>query len=195
MTYKQHPQYKTKSPRIQAKTDAMILECPEEGANRASLIEKVKEAGFDFLIEIGAWEIRDEKVYRATPKPDAETKPKEAPKPRTLYREPKDQAEHKRAVRALLKGQMYPRAVALEAHDQIGMTYAEKRQKVPFGQITRELTPKYLAPFIGCGLTKVKEGMAAAVAAGLYVRVDNGQGGKHNSNGSTYKAVVPAHWS
>ena len=117
------------------------------------------------------------------------------PKPRTLYREPVDQAEHRRAVRDILRGGGITRAVALEAHDQIGMTYAEKGQRVPFGQIRRELTQTYLAPFVGWSPRKVNGAMAEAVEAALFRRVDNGQGGKGNTNGATYVAIVPDHWS
>lgn len=108
------------------------------------------------------------------------------------WKAPDNQGQHMKAIRESRTLKKNARLVAFEAHVQIGITTAEK--KIPFGQVKRELTPEYLAMFTGLSKRTVDVAMSEACRLGFFRRIDNGKGGKGNTNRATYMPTVPA-WS
>lgn len=106
------------------------------------------------------------------------------PRPEVPYRQPQDQNEHWHAVYRLLRG--YAQWVALIAHHEIAV---EHRSNFCGGK--RELSADFLASKTGMSPNQARVQMAEAVKAGLFVRVDNGNGGRSGKNRATYMAVVP----
>jgi hypothetical protein len=111
---------------------------------------------------------------------------------RVPYREPASQAEHMKAIRESRTLKKNARLVAFEAHIQFGLTFAENKGRVPFGSVKRELTAEYLAMFTGLSRRATIDAMSEAVRLGFYRRIDNGKGGRGNTNRATYLPVVPA---
>lgn len=126
----------------------------------------------------------------APPRRGATPKTLVADKKQTPWREPTSQAEHMKAIRESRTLKKYPRLVAFEAHVQMGITSVEK--KAPFGKVKRELTSEYLAMFTGLSSRKVDDAMAEACRLGFFRRIDNGKGGRGNTNRATYTPTVPA---
>ncbi|ALL81287.1 hypothetical protein AD017_08910 [Pseudonocardia sp. EC080619-01] len=85
------------------------------------------------------------------------------------------------------------RLVAFDAHLQIGLESVSNGTEFP--DTKKELTAAYLAMFTGLSENKARDWMKEACRLGFFRRVDNGKGGRNNSNRATYLPTVPQWFS
>jgi hypothetical protein len=123
-----------------------------------------------------------EKAVEA-PKP-RQRRERSVPQARTATRQPDSQNEHLWACRKLLSKNAL--LVALVANMEMGA-----RHGAGFSTSVTKLTGDYLASATGLTRKYVVLAMNEAVQAGLFIRVDKGNGGSKGRNPASYTPVVP----
>ncbi|GAA2567683.1 hypothetical protein [Pseudonocardia hydrocarbonoxydans] len=132
---------------------------------------------------------------RPTQRPKRKAAPRSRPTTGVVTVEPIDQNEHTLAMINSHQLTRLPQLVGMVASVELAITAS--RQGVPFGQAERELTAGYLAMLTGLSERSARDAMRDAVLLGYFERLDNGQGGKRDENGTgrnraVYRPRLPA---